>query len=436
MAAEPLLRRINPATPTHITTSSSSPSLPRPSSSSTFNSRRPAFPSNPSTNKKRSTTGPRSWIRVDAVSGASSILEADKLSIMRRCDLPARDLRLLDPLFVYPSAILGREKAIVVNLEQIRCIITADELLLLNSLDSYVLQYTVELQRRMAAAAEAEATGAEASDRLPFEFRALELALEVACNYLDSQAAELEIEAYPLLDELTSKISTLNLERVRRLKSRLVALTRRVQKVREEIEHLMDDDGDMAEMYLTEKKHHMLETSFLGDHPAFAYSSAPGAGISVSAPVSPASSPSDSHKLEKTLSISRSRQDSVRSSENAIEHIQELEMLLEAYFVMIDSTLNKLTSLKEYIDDTEDFINIQLDNVRNQLIQFELLLTTATFVVAIFGVIAGIFGMNFEIPFFQQTGAFQWVLIISGLGGFSIFGFFLWFLKCRRLMPL
>jgi len=45
------------------------------------------------------------------------------------------------------------------------------------------------------------------------------------------KAAELEIEAYPLLDELTSKISTLNLERVRRLKSRLVALTRRVQKV-------------------------------------------------------------------------------------------------------------------------------------------------------------------------------------------------------------
>ncbi|KAG4944955.1 hypothetical protein JHK87_040962 [Glycine soja] len=33
-----------------------------------------------------------------------------------------------------------------------------------------------------------------------------------------------------------------------------------------------------------------------------------------------------------------------------------------------------LFQLKEYIDDTEDFINIQLENVRNQLIQFELLL--------------------------------------------------------------
>lgn len=49
--------------------------------------------------------------------------------------------------------------------------------------------------------------------------------------FLLPKAAELEIEAYPLLDELTSKISTLNLERARRLKSRLVVLTRRVQKV-------------------------------------------------------------------------------------------------------------------------------------------------------------------------------------------------------------
>ena len=41
----------------------------------------------------------------------------------------------------------------------------------------------------------------------------------------------LEQEAYPALDELTSKISTLNLERVRQIKSRLVAISGRVQKV-------------------------------------------------------------------------------------------------------------------------------------------------------------------------------------------------------------
>ncbi|KAK1322680.1 Magnesium transporter MRS2-1 [Acorus calamus] len=367
--------------------------------------------------KKRG-QGLRSWIRVDAATSESQVIEVDKFTMMRRCDLPARDLRLLDPLFVYPSTILGREKAIVVNLEQIRCIITADEVLLLNSLDGYVLQYVVELQRRLREVMRSDGGGGgrgrdagyeamfgrggevggggggggASVDDLPFEFRALEVALEAACTFLDAQAAELEIEAYPLLDELTSKISTSNLERVRRLKSRLVALTRRVQKVRDEIEQLMDDDGDMAEMYLTEKKQRM-EVAFYGDQSLIGYGST-GAGVSVSAPVSPVSSPTETRKLEKSISLARSRHESMKSSDSMTENIEDLEMLLEAYFVVIDSTLNKLTSLKEYIDDTEDFINIQLDNVRNQLIQFELLLTTGTFVIAIFGVVAGIFGIE------------------------------------------
>nr|GEZ25880.1 magnesium transporter MRS2-F isoform X2 [Tanacetum cinerariifolium] len=33
----------------------------------------------------------------------------------------------------------------------------------------------------------------------------------------------------------------------------LVAISGRVQKVRDELKHLLDDDGDMAEMYLTDK---------------------------------------------------------------------------------------------------------------------------------------------------------------------------------------
>lgn len=159
--------------------------------------------------KKRG-QGLRSWIRVDT-SGNSQIIELDKFTMMRRCDLPARDLRLLDPLFVYPSTILGREKAIVVNLEQIRCIITAEEVLLLNSLDSYVLQYVVELQRRLTTSAVGDVWQSDnpdlnrrrsknfdnvfastSPDYLPFEFRALEVALEAACTFLDSQVRNAE----------------------------------------------------------------------------------------------------------------------------------------------------------------------------------------------------------------------------------------------------
>ncbi|XP_068656660.1 magnesium transporter MRS2-5 isoform X2 [Aristolochia californica] len=302
--------------------------------------------------KKRG-QGSRSWIQIDQ-DGNSQIVALDKASVMKKCNLPARDLRLLDPLFVYPSTLLGREKAIVVSLEHIRCIIMADEVILMNSMDGIVLQYESELCRRLK-------TRTDQSDDLPFEFRALELALELACMSLDSQVTELEIEVYPVLEKLASSISTLDLEHVRRLKSNLLSLTRRVQKVRDEIEHLMDDDGDMAEMYLTEKKVRM-EAYSSSDPYCQSYSSVPTV-VSKSAPVSPVGSMGESYKLERTSSKSSSKHGSFRSSSNSTEHIEELEMLLEAYFVVIDNTLSKLLSLKEFIDDTEDFINIKLSRI-------------------------------------------------------------------------
>lgn len=134
---------------------------------------------------KRRGGGRRSWVRVDAATGAAEAVEVAKPALMRRLDLPARDLRLLDPLFVYPSAILGRERAVVCNLERIRCIITADEALILRdpdgagaaAADESVRRYVDELQRRLV----------DRADDLPFEFIALELALEAACSFLDSQ---------------------------------------------------------------------------------------------------------------------------------------------------------------------------------------------------------------------------------------------------------
>lgn len=60
--------------------------------------------------------GSRSWILMDS-SGQETILEVDKYAIMHRVQIHARDLRILDPLLSYPSTILGRERAIVLNLE-------------------------------------------------------------------------------------------------------------------------------------------------------------------------------------------------------------------------------------------------------------------------------------------------------------------------------
>ena len=123
----------------------------------------------------------------------------------------------------------------------------------------------------------------------------------------------------------------------------------RVQ-VRDEIEQLMDDDSDMAEMYLTEKKEQQADFAFFDQKPGvhLGFNNV-GAGGSMSAPVSPVGSPIVSahqsfmeRRLEKSYS-QKSRHDSMTSSRTT--EVEELEMLLEAYFVVIDGTLNKLTSV-------------------------------------------------------------------------------------------
>ena len=88
----------------------------------------------------------------------------------------------------------------------------------------------------------------------------------------------------------------------------------------------MDDDGDMAEMYLTEKKRRMDSLFSVGDQSVIGYRSNDGTQ-SISAPVSPVSSPPESRRLEKTVSLARSlARSSMRSSESGTENIEELEL--------------------------------------------------------------------------------------------------------------
>ncbi|KAH1037202.1 hypothetical protein GYH30_056558, partial [Glycine max] len=345
---------------------------------------------------KKKTQSSRSWILFDAT-GQGSLLDVDKYAIMHRVHIHARDLRILDPLLSYPSTILGREKAIVLNLE----------VLLRDPTDENVIPVVEELQRRLpqlsATGLQQQGDGkeylggqndAEAAeeDESPFEFRALEVALEAICSFLAARTTELEMAAYPALDELTSKISSRNLDRVRKLKSAMTRLTARVQKVRDELEQLLDDDDDMADLYLSRKAGSASPVSGSGAANWFAASPTIGSKIS---------------------RASRASLATVRLDENDVE---ELEMLLEAYFSEIDHTLNKLTTLREYIDDTEDYINIQLDNHRNQLIQLELFLSSGTVCLSFYSLVAAIFGMNIPYTWNENHGyMFKWVVIVSGV---------------------
>ncbi|KAH9695116.1 Magnesium transporter MRS2-3 [Citrus sinensis] len=411
---------------------------------------------------RKKVAGVRPWLVLDST-GQTQVVEAGKHAIMRRTGLPARDLRILDPMLSYPSTILGRESAIVINLEQIKAIITAQEVLLLNSRDPSVAPFVEELKRRILCHYQATkaqegdgdisnwknlydlgtpesrassppdfaGTGISESEEiteerkedgkqglenrdgpkvLPFEFVALEACLESACSCLENEATTLEQEAHPALDKLTSKISTLNLERVRQIKSRLVAISGRVQKVRDELEHLLDDDEDMAEMYLTEKLKQQLKsssTSSMRERDDDMDESTDNTRDSLFTRHNVLSN--DSHGTHTST---------VHSTVSNHLDVEELEMLLEAYFVQVDGIVNKLST--------------------NNLLQMGVMLTTATLVISAFIALVGVFGMNITIELFDHTKArmpeFLWTVAGGTIGTIFLYAAAIAWYKYKRLL--
>ncbi|KAM3694859.1 hypothetical protein ACJW31_07G087200 [Castanea mollissima] len=395
------------------------------------------------TGPRKKSTGIQAWLLMNK-KGEAQVVEAGKYAIMRRTGLLARDLRVLDPILSYPSTIMGREKAIVINLEHIKAIITGLEVLLLNSRDPTVMPFIEELQNRiqrfhhatiaqkgdvddlnfskefsmledqdesLKVEEKTDVKNQDGSKVLPFEFVALEACLETVCNCLESEAITLEQEAYPTLDKLTSVLSTLNLERVRQIKSRLIEISGRVQKVKDELEHLLDDDEDMAQMYLTEK---------------LVYGSNMNEGDDMD---------DESQNLENPHGNHTS---STQSYMNKNLDVKELEMLLEPYFVQIDGTLNKLSTLREYVHNTEDFINIMLDDKQNKLLQMGVMLTTATLLLTAFIISVGYLSINVRIALFNDNlnGEKNWLWTAGGgsIGCIVLYLFAYSWYKYKRLI--
>ncbi|CAI8604804.1 unnamed protein product [Vicia faba] len=180
--------------------------------------------------------------------------------------------------------------------------------------------------------------------------------------------------------------------------------------VRDELEKLLDDDGDMAELYLTDKlSQQKLENSSTS-------SSMNNNGDDIM--MNQVLQPNTPDRTSSEISLEQGRDliyhedsESVVSGQipktqaatvnSDVGSVEELEKLLGAYFVQIGSTLNKLSMLNEYVEDTEDYINITLDDKQNRILQTGVHIGTISVIVNSFILVTGIFGMNIEIEIFH-----------------------------------
>lgn len=90
------------------------------------------------------------------------------------------------------------------------------------------------------------------------------------------------------------------------------------------------------------------------------------------------------------------------------------------------------------MDDTEDYINIMLDDKQNHLLQMGVMLTTATVVLSAFIALTGVFGMNVEIELFDEKMAgmpeFMWTIAGGTIGCVFLYVAAIAWCKHKRLL--
>ncbi|MEW5320256.1 MAG: hypothetical protein WDW38_011340 [Sanguina aurantia] len=591
-----------------------------------------------------------SWLKIDE-HGNSCPVQGDLFRTAHKYGLQTRDLRLLDPSLSshYPPAILDRSGAIVVNLEFIKAVITTEFVIVVHPEDELVAAFVADLKAKLSApkpscpewqpATIPEHGASQPSDahsreemkgvfhitagggghggggmlrsalnmrgpladslELPYELKVLEVCLDTVSVHLELTTGSLETDAYPALDALTSRVSEDNLEKVRRIKNRLVRLMTRVETVHEVLDKFLKDDEDMHRLQLSAntRLQQQAQQSMAGTYPLMPsmpnmpnmlgappgmlggtpmpatpptptlmhqtptptpfpttplpspahaagggaggaspppssffvasspFAGAPEAAANVAGMASPApgggfplpplrtsgsgvvsadgsthaaggfaaSSPQHSElrwqqqqqrygsakaasgwggfdaggvlgdgggsgpigimpgmymtlggqsqheqRLGQTPSrLSRQHRGLAGGSVTTIadaedeEEVEEGGAAAEAYFMPIHNTFNRLQTLHEYIKDTEDLVNIDLDQRRNQLITITVVVSALTAAISLTSAAAGIFGMNLDNTTWLQPVEGVFILVcqtscIIPMGFFILFMLWLW----------
>ena len=311
---------------------------------------------------------------------ASHIGELPKLGIAEKYGLSTRDLRVFDLPSGGSPHILVRENTILIHLFDLRLLVQDDQTLLFHiaadwsnptytqhedpggnnqwphtimpgkspSSISLVFSHNFEEEIR-------NGQGVGFSTSQPYELRVMEAALASVTSVLETEylilekrvSGALRLTNLDLPDREESLIHT-ELHMIPDLTRKLAGIEQRARQVRNAIQEVLNEDEDMANMHLTDKR---------------------------------AEKP---HKLH--------------------DH-QDVEYLFEAYFRTSDSVVQEAASLIENIHRTEETIQSTLSVRRNQIMVLEAKIEIFMLALAWGTLVAGWYSMN-VINYFEESSLY------------------------------
>ncbi|XP_059196130.1 magnesium transporter MRS2 homolog, mitochondrial [Centropristis striata] len=304
--------------------------------------------------------------------GNVSTFEKKKTELCQELSLQARDLR-----FQHSTSLIPRNNCIIIRMESLKAILTPQSLMVLDFRGFGLERWLVlELAPQLASQ----------SHSLPFEFRALEVILQHKVNTLQARLNEVEPVMLDTLESLVDpKILSADRSKLHILlqnSKSLSELETDIKVFKDTLLKILDEDEIIEELCLTKwTDPRVFEESSLG-----------------------------------------------------IDHAEEMELLLENYFMQAEELGNKARELKGLIDDSESVIFINLDSHRNVMMRLNVQLAMGSFSLSLFGLIGVAFGMNLTSSFEEDPRVFWLVTGFMFLGSGWIWRRLLSFLG-RHLEP-
>lgn len=326
--------------------------------------------------------------------------------------LPLRDLRVVDPSLPkqIQAIFTSRPNAILFCVENIKVVVQRHEALVFNPHQPEVQEFIPVLQQILQSSSNnnIQTDSTNSNSNMRFEHMVIEAALNVVCSSLFRQVRALSPAVSSTLNGLRAESRGLDVvqtqvDELLPLKNKLDELRKRIKEVKRAIMDILNNDEDMVMMYLSnnfnstqiQSQSYSTEVHSLDKH---------------------------ENQIDITSFNEKIKVSQITTSAPKLIDTMDLEMLFENYLNEVEWIASEIEEIIDEVTNTEEYVVLQLDLLRNRILRFELLLSVSSFVITCGALVTGLFGMNLLNHFEMHKNMFYVVfvtLVISMIGIFN-----------------